>query len=249
MTRHAPLREAAIVAATVAGTIRPDAADEALDALCHAARLAFGDAEVSIARIDTTTAELVYEAAAGRAAERIVGVRLPLGHGIAGYAAVANETLAVDRVRDDPRFAVDVAERIGYLPQTMVVAPIATGDRVLGVLSVLDRTEPSQTGAALHLAAIFARAAAGALTVQDAARSLATAVFAAAARAASDGGRADVAATLDALATTPPDDEAAVLATSLAAVRNLPASDRALAESLLREIVRHGQTSARGRRR
>jgi signal transduction protein with GAF and PtsI domain len=249
MTRRAPLRDAAVIAATVADTIRLRASDEALHALCEATRLAFGAAEVSIARVDSTTAELVYEAASGNAAYRIIGVRLPLGRGLAGYAAVANETLAIEQVTSDPRFARDVAERTGYVPEAMVLAPIATGDAVLGVLSILDRTQP-EAQAALQLAAAFARAAAGALEVQHAARSLSVTVFGAAARAAADeADRPDVAATLDALADTAPDDDLAVLARSLAALRDLPAADRALAERLVAEIVRHGRASRPGRTR
>jgi GAF domain-containing protein len=89
---------------------------------------------------------------------------LPLGRGLAGYAAAAAEALAVDEVSEDPRFARDVAERIGYVPRSVLVAPILRGDDVLGVLSVLDRTQPPGA-AALDLASRFARAAAGALTI------------------------------------------------------------------------------------
>jgi hypothetical protein len=249
MTRRAPLREAAVIAATVAQTVRLRASDEALQALCEATRLAFGAAEVSIARVDSTADELVYEAASGSSADRIIGVRLPLGRGLAGYAAVANETLAIEQVTNDPRFARDIAERTGYVPEAMVVAAIATGDTVLGVLSILDRTQP-EGQAALQLAGAIARAAAGALEVQQAARSLAAAVFGAAARAAvDDAGRPDVAATLDALADTAPDDALAALASSLAALRDLPSADRALAERLIAEIVRHGRSSRPGRTR
>ena len=110
-------------------------------------------------RSTRTTAELVYVASVGAGAAETIGLRLPLGRGIAGYAAASGETVAVDDVTHDPRFARDVAERTGYVPRSVLVAPIMRGDDVLGVLSVLDRTQPAGA-AALDLAARSARASA-----------------------------------------------------------------------------------------
>jgi GAF domain len=139
----------------------PEIAD-LLDALCDAARVSFGAESVSIARVDEENGRLVYVAAIGRGAAEVVGMLLPLGQGLAGYAAAAAEAIAVDDVTRDPRFARDVAERIGYVPRSILVAPIRRGDEVLGVLSILDRTEPAGA-AALDRAGRFARAAAGTL--------------------------------------------------------------------------------------
>jgi GAF domain-containing protein len=142
--------------------VAPQALTELLDALCDAARVSFAAESVSIARVDEDEGRLVYVAAIGRGASEVVGMRLPLGQGLAGYAAAAAEAIAVDDVTRDPRFARDVAERIGYVPRSILVAPIRRGDEVLGVLSILDRTEPAGS-VALDRAGRFARAAAGTL--------------------------------------------------------------------------------------
>jgi GAF domain-containing protein len=141
-----------------AASTPPELAD-LLDALCDAARVSFGAESVSIARVDEAEGQLVYVSAIGRGASEVVGMLLPLGQGLAGYAAAAAEAIAVDDVTRDPRFARDVAERIGYVPRSILVAPIRRGDEVLGVLSILDRTEPAGA-AALDRAGRFARAAA-----------------------------------------------------------------------------------------
>ncbi len=150
-------------AARSAPVVLPDVR-ELLDGLSDAARVSFGAESVSIAQVDEAAGQLVYLSASGRGADAVIGLLLPLGQGLAGYAAAAAETLAVDDVSRDPRFARDVAERIGYVPRSVLVAPILAGDDVLGVLSVLDRTQPPGA-AALDLAGRFARAAAGALTI------------------------------------------------------------------------------------
>ena len=71
---------------------------------------------------------LRYVAAAGRGADAIVGTELPLGRGLAGYVAASGQALAIDEPASDPRFARDVAERTGYVPQTLLLVPVAGRD-------------------------------------------------------------------------------------------------------------------------
>jgi hypothetical protein len=131
-----------------------------LTALCDSARLAFGAAAVSVARVTgDADAGLVYEAAAGEGADATVGLRLAAGVGIAGFVAATGQALALDRVSDDPRWAREVAESTGFVPTSLLVVPVTTdSDDVSGVLSVLDRTH--RDGAeALALASSFAHQA------------------------------------------------------------------------------------------
>jgi signal transduction protein with GAF and PtsI domain len=132
----------------------------AWDPLVLLGRTALGAASCSVALIDDDA--LHYVAASGRGAEGILGVRLPLGRGIAGYAAASGQTIEVDQVSADPRFARDVAERTGYVPRAVLAATIvgSSGD-VLGVLSILDRDRDRHDGGqALQLAGQIAGVAA-----------------------------------------------------------------------------------------
>ena len=243
MSKRASLREAAIVAETVARGLELPAITAAMPALADAARIAFGAAACSVAVIDAATSELEYIAASGEGAAGIIGVRLPLTRGLASYSVIANETLAIDDVRADPRFASDIAERTGYVPRTMLVAPAAIGDRVLGVLSILDRTGPSGI-AALELANRFATMLAGLIEVHGAAQTLATAIFEAAASAATaTADRPDVAATLRALAREArADNDITQFAATLASLRNLGIAEQRLALRVLDEIIGYGTT-------
>ena len=134
---------------------------EQVDDVCTAARLAFGAAAVSVAVLEED--HLRYVAAAGEGAGAIVGTELPLTRGLAGYVAMAGQALAVDEPAADPRFARDVAERTGYVPQTLLLVPITgPAGAPVGVLTVLDRTVAAAN--ALELGTAFARLAAPALT-------------------------------------------------------------------------------------
>jgi GAF domain-containing protein len=106
----------------------------------------FEAAAASIALIDRTTQELVYQAAWGSGAKEIVGVRLPPGVGIAGAVVSAGEGQAVPECRSDPRFAAQIAAGTGYVPHTMVVVPLRRQGETVGVLSVLDRRDGGPYG-------------------------------------------------------------------------------------------------------
>jgi GAF domain-containing protein len=244
--RRAPLAEAAVVAATVAGGLGLPGGTELLTALADAARAAFGAAGCSIAVVDEPVGELVYRAAAGVATDQVVGTRLRLGVGMGGFAAMSGETLAVDDVTRDPRFAADVAARIGYMPHSILVSPISRGDRVLGVLSVIDRTGPPGP-AALDLATRFGVAAAGLLELDGTLGDLGRLLFGAAARAV-ESERPDVASALrHAAASAGPDDDLAGVVAAVAETRRLGPAERAAVERMLEGVAVLAR-SRRGRR-
>jgi GAF domain-containing protein len=117
-----------------AGVSRP-----LLEAIVRAVAGVFEASSASIALADGAGGELEYVAAWGAGARGVVGMRLPRGIGIAGAAVESAKPQIVPRCRSDPRFAVQVANRIGYVPHTMLVLPLVRDGSVLGVLSLLDR--------------------------------------------------------------------------------------------------------------
>lgn len=244
--RRAPLAEAAVVAATVADGLGLPGGPELLTALADAARAAFGAAACSIAAHDEAAGELVYRAAAGEGADEVVGTRLALGVGLAGFAAASGQTLAVDDVTRDPRFAADVAARTGYVPRSLLVTPISRDDRVLGVLSVLDRSGPPGA-AALDLAARFATVAAGVLEIDRTVGDLGQLIFTAAAEAV-ESERPDVASALRRVAAAAqPDEDLAAVVAAVAETRRLGPAERAAVERMLEGVAVLAR-SRRGRR-
>jgi GAF domain-containing protein len=128
------------------------------------ARAVFGAAGCSLALLSDDGSELVFTTVAGEGEETISGLRMPAGTGIAGWVAMTGQPLAVADVRQDARFASDVAETAGYQPQNILACPVATDDAMLGVIEVLDR-DTSRVNAEedLQLLGLFARQAAVAL--------------------------------------------------------------------------------------
>ncbi len=138
----------------------PRTGSDLLEAVVRTAAGVFEAAAASIALIDETTEELVYQAAWGAGAEEIVGVRLGRGEGIAGAAATSGDAAVVPHCRTDPRFAARIAAGTGYVPNTMLVVPLEREGRVVGVLSILDRRDGGPYGQAdLPRAQLFAELA------------------------------------------------------------------------------------------
>lgn len=110
-----------------------------LQSIADVARAIFIATAASIAVLDPATRVFRFEAVAGEGAERLVGSEFPFGEGIAGTVAQTGESMVVDDLTRDPRFARGVAEGSGYVPKAIMVAPLLGDEDTLGVLSVLDR--------------------------------------------------------------------------------------------------------------
>jgi GAF domain-containing protein len=93
----------------------------------------------SLYLVDQKQAELVFQVALGSHARGLIGRRLPMGRGIAGWVAATGEMIAVADVQRDPRWAQEVAAAVGYAPQTMLAAPLLVAGETVGVLQILDK--------------------------------------------------------------------------------------------------------------
>jgi GAF domain-containing protein len=228
-------RQLAAIADGLGPVVAPVDLHRQLVDLCGLVRLATGASSVSIARLDGD--ELVYDAADGQGADNVTGMRLSSGRGIAGYVARTGQSLVVDQVASDPRFARDVAERIGYVPTSLLVVPITSADDdVLGVLSVLDRT--TGTGDPLAVASAAGRVAAPLLAVATAIGRLGPLLVQALADAVA-AGEPQLATALRRLAADvdEQDEEVASFAALLAEVRLLPHASQHTVVRILRDTI------------
>lgn len=130
------------------------------------ARALFGAAAASVFLLDEEPGELVFEAVSGAGEDQLVGQRFPASRGIAGWVLGAQEPLVVSDLADNPVFARDVAETTGYVPRSLMAAPLQRGGETIGVMEVLDPA-PSTVSPldAADLLTMFAGQAAVALAV------------------------------------------------------------------------------------
>jgi len=200
-------------AAVAAGVLGADEGYRALlRSIVEVARAIFSAKRSSIFLLDEEADELVFEALAGEDEQGLLGTRIPSSTGVAGWTLVTRQPLVIEDLSGDPRFAREVAEQTGYVPQGLMSVPLLHDEAVLGVLQVLDR--PQRPGFSLEemdLLGLFANQAAIALDLLQRSRR---------AKAALESADADV----------------AVVARVAAALDALVEDDRARAVALLEAL-------------
>ncbi|WP_377268747.1 GAF domain-containing protein [Peterkaempfera sp. SMS 1(5)a] len=139
---------------------------ELLGSVVNVARALFGAAAASVFLLDEQSGELVFEAVSGEGEGHLLGERFPASRGIAGWVLAAQEPLVVSDLSTNATFARDLAESTGYVPGSLMAAPLMRGEETIGVMEVLDPTPSavSPLGAA-ELLTLFAGQAAVALGV------------------------------------------------------------------------------------
>src|SRR5215208_2762646 len=116
----AALRTALTLAATAETVAAPDSPDQLLDRLVRTAAAAIPSPEGSLMLIDREARVLTFDIVIGETAAILKQLTLPLGRGIAGLVAVSGQPLAIANAQQDPRHARDIAEQVGYLPNTIL---------------------------------------------------------------------------------------------------------------------------------
>jgi GAF domain-containing protein len=130
----------ALVLAAAAGTIAsPLEHERLLELIVDAAADVIGARAASLFLIDDASQELVFEVALGPKASSVSGLRVPLGEGIAGLVALSGQPMAVSEAEHDARVAEEIGAQIGYVPTSILCVPLFNGERVIGVVELLDK--------------------------------------------------------------------------------------------------------------
>jgi diguanylate cyclase (GGDEF)-like protein len=87
---------------------------------------------------DQATGELYFHAAVGSGSDRLLGMRLQPGEGIAGWVAQNNQPLLVKNVHADPRFASRFDKASRFHTKSILCVPLTFKDRTLGVIELVN---------------------------------------------------------------------------------------------------------------
>jgi diguanylate cyclase (GGDEF)-like protein len=94
--------------------------------------------------LDQQTGELRFEVVVGLDTGRLADVRIKLGEGIAGQAALTGEPIMVpEGVHGDPRFSRRVDELTGFTTRSLICLPLTIQQSVIGVLEVVNPEDPA----------------------------------------------------------------------------------------------------------
>jgi GAF domain-containing protein len=135
--------------------------DALLRSIVEAAASIFQAAAASILLVNQAEGVLEFRVSTGSSNQSLVGMRFPLDQGIAGYVAMTGQPIAISNVEQDTRFNRDFAKSTGYVPRSILATPLLSGERVLGVMEVLDKIDAASFGMQdMELLGMFAAQAA-----------------------------------------------------------------------------------------
>lgn len=93
----------------------------------------------SVLLLDEEKKELVFEAAAGEAGRKLIGMRLKLNQGIAGWVARTGKSLIVSDVSKDPRFYSGIDKKTNFVTKSILCVPMKSRDKIFGVVEVVNK--------------------------------------------------------------------------------------------------------------
>jgi GAF domain-containing protein len=240
------LADLARVLTSLGPALAPRGSEALLRSITVSARELFGAAACSLALLSDDGSELVFTTASGTGSDSVVDLRIPAGQGIAGWVVMSEQAISVSDLQHDTRFASDVAENTGYVPNAILAVPVAGPRGLLGVIEVLDR-DAGRPGAEhdMRLLSLFADQAAIAIENSRVFADLGRAVLEAVANAAP--GTA-LAASLSSAAreTTGPDLDLLTLAALFGELDEIGADERRLAIAVVEDLLVYFR--GRGRR-
>jgi two-component system, NtrC family, sensor histidine kinase KinB len=127
-------------AAVITGSIN---LDEVLQRILEQASQALRVDIASLALIDPQGKELEFRASTGKRSQNVVGLRLGLGQGIAGWVAREGRGAVVADVYKDPRFFPQFDRLIGFDTRAIACAPIRSRDQVIGIIEAINPLDGS----------------------------------------------------------------------------------------------------------
>lgn len=110
-----------------------------LQAMVEVARFVYGAAAASVFKVDSSTGDLTFAAVAGEGERALVGTSFPVGTGIAGWVASSCQVVINDDLTESTEFSHDAATSTGFVPSSIMAAPLVADGECVGVLEVLDR--------------------------------------------------------------------------------------------------------------
>jgi PAS domain S-box-containing protein len=124
--------------------------DEVLQRILSETMRSLQSEAASLALLADSSGALEFRNALGMGAEKVRGLRLEKGQGIAGWVAEHGEALVVPDVHADPRF-FGVDEELQAQTRTIAAAPIRMQKRIIGVLEAINPREAQFSEVQLEL--------------------------------------------------------------------------------------------------
>ncbi len=85
------------------------------------------------------TGELTFSLVTGAAAEKLLGLTIPRGHGVAGWIAENGQAVIIEDVSQDSRFDPSMDRASGFTTKSIIGVPLKTKNKVFGVIELINK--------------------------------------------------------------------------------------------------------------
>lgn len=87
------------------------------------------------------TGDLSFTMVVGQNADKLKGLQLPRGEGIAGWIAETGQALIIEDVTKDTRFSPRVDRFTGFKTESIIGVPLKSGGKVFGVIELINKLD------------------------------------------------------------------------------------------------------------
>ena len=87
------------------------------------------------------TGELTFNVVIGSGVDKLQGVVIPKGRGIAGWIAENGQAIIIKDVANDKRFDSSMDQRVGFKTESIIGVPLKTRNRVFGVIELINKLD------------------------------------------------------------------------------------------------------------
>lgn len=98
-----------------------------------------GSEQASVLLHDPVSDELYFAAVVAQESNPLLGQRLPLSAGIAGWAMREKQPVLVNDVRQDPRFYGGIDATVGITTRSILAVPMIYQDKAIGIVEVINK--------------------------------------------------------------------------------------------------------------
>jgi transcriptional regulator with GAF, ATPase, and Fis domain len=118
--------------------------------------------EASVIIRDGNDGDMKFLTATGKVADKLKGLKIPAGKGIAGFVFSSGQPMAIADAGQEKSFYAEIDKNTGYTTQTLLATPLRYNGEVIGVLEFVNRVgdPPFENFTPLEMdkAAMFAEA-------------------------------------------------------------------------------------------
>ena len=142
--------------------------------LLEVSAVSMNSEEASVLIRDGDDGDLRFLCAIGQVADKLIGIKVPAGKGIAGFVFSSGQPMTISDAEQEQSFYAEVDKKTGYSTQTILATPLQYEGNIIGVLEYVNRIgDPPYkpfTPEEMDKAALYAEAVASLVNAYESAK-------------------------------------------------------------------------------